>query len=199
MANLYFKYGAMGSGKSTALMQVAHNYKQKNFDVFVIKPKIDTKGDNKLVSRMGISLDVDLLLDSKDSIYNYLNSILDNKVCILVDEAQFLKERQIKELFEITKIYDIPVICYGLKTNFKGKLFEGSKALLEFGDDFEELTTVCACGKKARFNARKVNGIFTVMGDEVVIDGTNDIEYEALCGRCYVVKVLANTKNCKKV
>lgn len=199
MANLYFRYGAMGSGKSTALMQVAHNYTQKGFNVFVIKPKIDTKGESKLVSRMGISLDVDLLLDSKDSIFNYLNIILDNKVCILVDEAQFLKEKQIIELFEITKIYDIPVICYGLKTNFKGKLFEGSKALFEFSDDLEELTTVCACGKKARFNARKIDGIYTVIGEEVVIDGTSNVEYEALCGKCYALKVLTNTKNYKKI
>ena len=91
MANLYFRYGAMGSGKSTALMQVNHNYKTKGFKTFIVKPKIDTKGDNKLVSRMGVSVEADLLIDSKDSFYNYLNIILDNIVCILVDEAQFLK------------------------------------------------------------------------------------------------------------
>ena len=199
MANLYFRYGAMGSGKSTALMQVNYNYKEKGFNTFIVKPKIDTKGNTKLVSRMGVSIEADLLIDSKDSFYNYLNIILDNIVCILVDEAQFLKEKQVKELFEIAKIYDIPVICYGLKTNFKGKLFEGSKALLELSDEFEELATVCDCGKKARFNARRVDGKFTSTGEEVIIDGTSHIEYVSLCGRCYAIKVLGNTKKCKKM
>lgn len=175
MANLYFRYGAMGSGKSTALMQVNHNYKEKGFKTFIVKPKIDTKGDTKLVSRMGVSIEADLLIDS------------------------FLKEKQVKELFEIAKIYDIPVICYGLKTNFKGKLFEGSKALFELSDEFEELATVCDCGKKARFNARKVDGKFTSRGEEVIIDGTSHIEYVSLCGRCYAIKVLGNTKKCKKM
>lgn len=199
MANLYFRYGAMGSGKSTALMQVNYNYKSKGFKTFIVKPKIDIKGNTKLVSRMGVSIETDLLIDSKDSFYNYLNLILDNIVCILVDEAQFLKEKQVKELFEIAKIYDIPVICYGLKTNFKGKLFEGSKALFELSDEFEELATVCDCGKKARFNARKVDGKLTSTGEEVIIDGTSNIEYVSLCGKCYSIKVLGNTKKCKKM
>ena len=194
MAKLYFRYGAMGSGKSTVLMQVAYNYEQRGFKVFVLKPKGDTKGDNKLVSRIGITREVDWVIDSDEQVYSKIDVLTDNMKCILVDEAQFLTERQVLELWEISKEYDIPVVCYGLKTSSKGKLFEGSKALLEVGDAFEELVTVCVCGTKARFNARKVNGEFTASGEEVVIDGTSNIEYTALCGKCYLEKVLKKTK-----
>lgn len=194
MANLYFRYGAMGSGKSTALMQVAHNYKEKGFKTFVVKPKIDTKGDDKLVSRMGISLDVDLLITKYESFYKYIDDITNNMVCVLVDEAQFLTNNQVKELFEITKIYDIPVICYGLRTNFKGELFEGSASLFELSDEFEELATVCVCGKKARFNARKVDDEYTISGEEIIIDGSKNIQYISLCGKCFVEKVLKKAK-----
>lgn len=194
MANLSFRYGAMGSGKSTALMQVAHNYKMRGFKTFVIKPKVDTKGNNKLVSRMGISLDVDLVIEKDDSFYNYIDKLTKDIVCILVDEAQFLPEKQIIELWEITKMYDMPVICFGIRTNFKGKLFGGSKTLFELSDEFEELATVCECGKKARFNARIVDGEYTSSGDEVVIDGTKNISYNALCGKCFLEKVLGKTR-----
>lgn len=194
MAKLYFKYGAMGSGKSTVLMQVAHNYQQRGFNVFVIKPKIDTKGDTKLVSRIGITREVDWVIDSNEEVYSKIDALTNNIECVLVDEAQFLKESQVLELWKLSKEYDIPVICYGLKTNFKGKLFEGSKALLEVSDSFEELVTVCECGTKARFNARKVNNEFTADGDEVVIDGASNVEYTALCGKCYLQKVLKKIK-----
>lgn len=105
-----------------------------------------------------------------------------------------MTRRQITDLWYISKEYDIPIICYGLKVNFKGELFEGSKRLLEVADSFEELITICKCGKKARFNARKINGKYTLIGDNVVIDGTKDIEYEALCGSCYINKVIKNNK-----
>lgn len=190
MAKLYFRYGAMGSGKSTILMQVAHNYEQRGFNVFVIKPKVDTKGNTKLISRIGITREADWVINPEELVYSKIN-ILTNKIaCILVDEAQFLTEDQVFELWRISKEYDIPVICYGLKTNFKGKFFEGSRSLLELGDSFEELITVCRCGKKARFNARKVNGAFVSTGDEVVIDGATDVEYVSLCGKCYLEQVL---------
>lgn len=194
MAKLYFRYGAMGSGKSTVLMQVAHNYEQKGFKVFVIKPEIDTKGDTKLVSRIGITREVDWVLGSNEQVSSKIDILTNNMTCILVDEAQFLTESQVQELWRITKEYNIPVVCYGLKTNFKGKLFEGSKTLLELADSFEELATVCECGTKARFNARKENDNFTADGEEVVIDGSSNIEYIALCGKCYLEKVLKKTK-----
>lgn len=195
MAKLYFRYGAMGAGKSTMLMQVAHNYEEKGLKVLVVKPSLDTKGEDKLVSRIGIERSVDVLLKEKELVSNYK---LDDIVCILVDEVQFLKEEQITDLWYLSKEYDIPVVCYGLKVNFKGELFEGAKRLLELADSFEELITICKCGKKARFNARKVDGKYTLIGDDVVIDGTKNIEYEALCGKCFledVVKVKKKVLN----
>ena len=161
MAKLYFRFGAMNCGKTTALLQVAHNYEEKGMNILLIKPKIDKKGDNKIVSRLGIDRKVDILVDTDESLKNILK--LDNISCILVDEVQFMSKAQIKELWIIAKTKDIPVICYGLKTNFKGKLFEGSKAVIELADELEELITICKCGKRAKFNARVVNGKFVRM------------------------------------
>lgn len=192
MAKLYFRYGAMGAGKSTMLMQVAHNYEEKGLNVFVVKSVVDTKGEDRLVSRIGIERKVDVLLKNGDILSKVTN--LDNISCILVDEAQFLNEKQVEDLWYISKKFDIPVICYGLKVNFKGEFFAGSKRLMELSDTFDELITICKCGKKARFNARKVNGIYTLTGDDVVIDGTKNIEYEALCGKCYLEKVILQSK-----
>ena len=194
MANLRFRYGAMGSGKSTALMQVTHNYKSRGFKTFVVKPRVDTKGNDTLVSRIGISLKVDLVIAKDESFYDHIEQLTKNIVCILVDEAQFLTEKQVIELWKITKEYDVPVICYGIRTNFKGHLFEGSKALFELSDEFEELATVCECGKKARFNARLVDDKYTILGDEVVIDGAKNIKYNALCGKCFLEKVIKEKK-----
>lgn len=187
MAKMYFRYGAMTCGKTTALLQVAHNYEINGMHPFLIKPLIDKKGADTVVSRLGISRKVDLLLGPKDLISNKLD--VKGITCIIVDEVQFLNESQIYELWLISKIYDIPVICYGLKTNFKGELFEGSKALLEKADEIEELATICSCGKKAKFNARVENGEFVFTGKEVAIDGI-DATYKPLCGECYVSKVL---------
>lgn len=192
MAKLYFRYGAMGAGKSTMLMQVAHNYEEKGLNVLVVKSVVDTKGEDRLVSRMGIERKVDVLLKNSDILSKVTN--FDNISCILVDEAQFLNKKQVEDLWYISKKFDIPVICYGLKVNFKGEFFTGSKRLMELSDTFDELITICKCGKKARFNARKVNGIYTLIGDDVVIDGTKNIGYEALCGKCYLEKVILQSK-----
>lgn len=187
MAKMYFRFGAMNCGKTTALLQVAHNYEEKGMNILLIKPKIDKKGDNKIVSRLGIDRKVDVLVDTDEKLKDLLK--LDNINCILVDEVQFMNPDQIKELWIISKMKDIPVICYGLKTNFKGELFEGSKAVLEVADELEELSTICRCGNKARFNARVVNGEFVSVGEEVAIDGI-DASYEPTCGKCYIEKVL---------
>lgn len=109
----------------------------------------------------------------------------------MVDEVQFMTKEQIKELWLIAKLKDIPVICYGLKTNFKGELFEGSKALIEVADELEELITICRCGKRAKFNARLLNGKYVKDGEEVAIDGIDDfLQYESFCGKCYIDNVL---------
>lgn len=187
MAKLYFKYGAMNCGKTTALLQVAHNYEEKGMNVIVLKSSIDKKGNENIVSRLGIEREVDHLILPEDNIMDIIN--VENLNCILVDEVQFMTNKQVKQLWIISKLYDIPVICYGLKTNFKGELFEGSKTVIELADELDELVTICECGKKAKFNARKINGNFVYDGDVVAIDGI-DAEYEPLCGECYIKKVL---------
>lgn len=194
MAKMYFRFGAMNCGKTTALLQVAHNYEEKGMKVCVVKSAIDKKGNRNIVSRLGIEREVNLLIDSTESILDNID--LTNIIAVLVDEVQFMSKDQVKELWLISKLYDIPVVCYGLKTNFKGELFEGSKAVLELADELEELATICKCGRKAKFNARKVNGEFVFEGEEVAIDGI-DAEYEPVCGLCYIKDVM-KVKKLKK-
>lgn len=192
MAKLYFRYGSMNCGKSTALLQVAHNYEEKNKKVEIVKPIVDTKGEDKVVSRIGAERKVDKLIDKKDNLYEfYQNKNLD---CILVDEAQFLEKKQVEELLYITKLLDIPVICYGLRTDFKTNGFPGSIRLLELADELDELITICSCGKKARFNARKIKDKYIVDGDQILIDTNKNIKYEPICGECYIKKVLKMKK-----
>ena len=196
MSKIYFRFGAMNCGKTTSLLQVAHNYEEKGLKICVIKSAIDKKGNDTIVSRLGINRKVDILLDTQEKIFSKLD--LNNLDCILVDEVQFMTRKQIKELWIICKLYEVPIICYGLKTNFKGELFEGTKALLEVADELEELVTICGCGKKAKFNARIENNEYVYEGNEVAIDGIDAI-YEPLCGKCYIEKVLKiifSTKLC---
>ena len=189
MSKLYFRYGAMNCGKSTAPMQVAHNYEEKEKKVVVIKSSIDTKADSRLQSRIVIEREVDSLIKPEESFEDYYDKWNKEEVsCILVDEAQFLTQKQVEELWIFVKMYDVPAICYGLRTNFKTELFEGSKRLLELSDEQEELITICDCGKRAKFNARFVDGAFATEGDSVVIDGAfSNVEYKPMCGKCYVL------------
>ena len=190
MAKLHFKYGSMNSGKSIDLIRTAHNYEECGYDVIVMKPIIDTKGSNKLDSRIGLKRDVDILIGDESILELIKNKITDNLACIFVDEAQFLNKKQVDELFLITKKLDIPVICYGLRTNFKMESFEGSKRLLEIAEELEELKTLCKCMEIARFVGRKVDNKYTLDGNEIEIDGKNkNIEYVPLCGKCYLEKV----------
>ena len=163
--------------------------------VLILKPKIDTKGDNKIVTRIGLKRKVDHLIDQDDNLTEYLNTIPSDIACVLVDEAQFLTRDQVDELFMFTKLKDISVICYGLRSDFKTISFPGSLRLFELADVMEELYTICRCGKRAKFNARIVNGEFTSSGEQVAIDGENQVEYESLCGKCYLEKVLHITKD----
>ena len=188
MSKLYFRYGAMNSGKSTHLMQVAYNYEERGMKVLIIKPMVDKKGGDTLVSRLGVGRKVDLLLDENDNVLDIIKERLNaNKKidCILVDEVQFLKEAQIDELFEIAVTLNIPIICYGLRTDFKRNGFEGSTGLLLIAHSIEEMKTICACGKKAIFNGRKINNKFVFEGEQIAIDEQNDVNYESLCGECY--------------
>lgn len=188
MSKLYFRYGAMNSGKSTHLMQVAHNYEERGMRVLLIKPSTDKKGGNKLVSRLGVIREVDVLVQNDENICN----IVKNNVkeygklhCILVDEVQFMKKNQIDQLFEVAVTLNIPIICYGLRTDFKMEGFEGSERLLLIAHSIEEMKTICKCGSKAVVNARKINDKFVFEGQQVAIDNINDVHYESLCGECY--------------
>ncbi|MBE6071212.1 MAG: thymidine kinase [Clostridium butyricum] len=188
MSKLYFRYGAMNSGKSTHLMQVAYNYEERGMKVLIIKPMVDKKGGDTLVSRLGVGRKVDLLLEENDNVVNIVKEKLKNHKtidCILVDEVQFMKEIQIDQLFEIAVTLNIPIICYGLRTDFKRNGFEGSTRLLLIAHSIEEMKTICACGKKAVFNGRKINNKFVFEGEQIAIDQENDVHYESLCGECY--------------
>lgn len=187
MSKLYFRYGAMNSGKSTALLQIAHNYEERGQKVIIVKPSIDTKGSDRIISRIGADRKVDLLLPMESSFIEKFNNFK-NIDCILVDEAQFLTPKQVNEAFMIAVVQKVPVICYGIRGDFKTKSFPGSRRLLEIAHSIEELKTICRCGKKAIFNGRIVNGHFVRSGTQVAIDG-DKVEYESLCGECYVEKV----------
>ena len=183
MSKLYFRYGAMNSGKTTALLQVAHNYEEKGMHPIIIKPLIDTKGNNKVISRIGIEREVNYLIAPDCNIEVNLNLV--GVDAIIVDEAQFLTKEQVEQLYRITKYYSIPVLCYGLRCDFQMQGFPGSTRLLEIADSLEELKTICSCGRKATQNLRLVNGKPVFEGEQIEIDNQNDIKYDSVCGRCY--------------
>lgn len=208
MAKLIFRYGAMNSGKTTVMLQTAYNYEERGHKIVLVKSAKDSKGGKYVVSRIGIKRKIDDFIKPDDKVIDVLENYLDSVSCIIVDEAQFLLPKQVEELYYITKIYDIPVIAYGLRTDFVMNAFDGSPRLLELADQLEELPTICRCGKKARQNARKIDGEFVTEGDSVVIDGDyvyingekKKVDYESLCGKCFLEKVLGvNKKNFKKM
>ena len=187
MSKLYFRYGAMNCGKSSMLLQVAFNYEEKGRHVVIIKSSVDTKAAAQVSSRIGLKRKVDLLLNPQDSLKSHFYDWKINISCVLVDEAQFLTRKQVEELWYVAKVLEIPVICYGLRTDFQSNLFEGSQRLFELADEVEELVTICQCGKRAKFNARFVDGNFTLEGRSVLIDGSKaNVVYEPLCGSCYL-------------
>jgi len=189
MAKLYFKYGAMNSGKTTLLLQSAHNYEERGMRTVILKPQVDTKGNDKIVSRLGVWRTVDYLVAPDDRISEIIEKDIAEKGtlhCIFVDECQFLTVPQAEELFWIAVGMDIPVLCYGLRTDFLTNGFAASSRLLELAHSIEELKTICRCGKKAMFNARKINGKFVFEGRQVAIDNQNNVEYESLCPVCYM-------------
>lgn len=198
MAKLYFRYGAMNSGKTTGLLQTAYNYEERGQRVLLVKAAIDTKGDDTVVSRLGMTRRVDLLVTANDDVRALVRraalgeraaipqaSPRETVDCVLVDEAQFLTPLQVDQLMEVVLIDDIPVLAYGIRTDFRTVSFPGSRRLLEIAHSLEELKTICRCGRKAIFNARKVGEDFVFDGDQVAIDGV-DVTYESLCGKCYL-------------
>ena len=193
MSKLYFRYGAMNSGKSTALLQAAFNYEERGHRVLLAKPQVDTKGDSAIVSRLGVTRPVDFtvapvedilqkFLAQRAAVYAGTGSTVS---CLLVDEAQFLTEGQVDDLLRIAILESVPVLAYGIRTDFQTVAFPGSRRLLEIAHSLEELKTICRCGRKAVFNARRVGENYIFDGDQVAIDG-EDVTYESLCGACYL-------------
>jgi thymidine kinase len=183
----------MNSGKSTNMLQAAYNYEERGQQVLLAKPQVDTKGDAAIVSRLGVSRDVDFVLEPQaDVLLEFAKQRervrretgLDVS-CLLIDEAQFLSETQVDDLLRIAILENIPVLAYGIRTDFQTVAFPGSRRMLEIAHSIEELKTICRCGRKAVFNARTVNGRFIFDGDQVAIDGV-DVSYESLCGSCYL-------------
>ena len=188
MAKLYFRYGAMNSGKSTALMQVAHNYEEQGMRILVVKPQVDTKGGDQLVSRLGVTRKVDLLVPPAMNVLDVIRKNLAEQgplACVLCDESQFFTPAQAEQLFLVTVELNTPVICYGLRTDFTLKGFPGATRLLELAHTIEEMKTICTCGRKATCNMRKINGEFVFEGAQVAIDKENDVQYVSKCPQCY--------------
>ena len=189
MAKLIFNYSAMNSGKTLDLLRTAYNYEKNGLKVIVMKPSVDTKGGKSIVTRVGLNREVDYLIDNDCDVYKLLCDKIDGVKCIFVDESQFLSVDHVNQLFKITKLLDVPVICYGLRTNFKSELFLGSMRLLALADELNEFKSLCSCGNMARFNARRLNGEFLYDGDDILIDGSSEVEYVPLCGECYLREV----------
>jgi thymidine kinase len=192
VAKLYFRYGAMNCGKTTVLIQAAFNYEERGMRVLVLKPAVDTKGGDVVRSRLGVERKADALVHVGDSIPELLGDTADVS-CVLVDEAQFLTPTQVEELFWLTTEQDIPVLAYGLRTDFLTHGFPGSSRLLELAHELQELKTICRCGRKAVLTGRKLNGEFVREGNQVAIEDQAHIEYESLCAIDYKKLVLDQT------
>lgn len=198
MAKLYFRYGAMGCGKTMQLLQVAFNYEERGHKVCVIKPATDTKNGTKLLTRIGPERETDFCFDRNIDLFKEISQNYADTHCVLVDEAQFLTPTQVDQLMKVVTRLDIPVMAYGLRLNFRLEDggFEGATRLLQIAHDIEEIKTICECGRKATYNARFLNGKLVADGPDVLIDdGTIDIEYRAICPACYE-KYLEESASC---
>ncbi|HTK39767.1 MAG TPA: thymidine kinase [Patescibacteria group bacterium] len=185
MAKIHFKYGAMNSGKSDTLIKTAYNYEERGLSILTVKPKVDTKGDDRIVARGGYERRADILAPDDMDLEVEITK-RPRVACVIVDEAQFLTRDQISQLYRVAKQHDMSVICYGLRADFRTELFPGSERLFEVADNIEKLPTMCFCGSQAEFNTRKINGNYVFDGDQVAIEDGTDIQYDSLCGRCYI-------------
>ena len=173
MAKLYFRYGAMGSSKTANAVMVQYNYRERGQQVLMLKPKLENRDGATIVrSRCG--------LEAQCRFVEELPGLcLDGIACVIVDEAHFWTGAQVRMLVDIVDERDIPVICYGLRTDFRGELFEGSRELLCWADTIEEIKTVCWCGRKATFNARVQDGRIVREGEQILLGGNS--QYISLC------------------
>ena len=185
MAKLYFKYGAMGSSKTAQALITKYNYEENDMKVWLIKPSADTRdGVQILRSRIGLAAAVEVMTPDMDIYTVFGNTKVGQCDAVIVDECQFLTEAQIDQLRAIVNDYNVPVMCFGLRTDFQTRLFPGSRRLMELADCIEEIKTMCDCGSKATVNARINEGYIVTEGAQVVLGG-NDC-YIAMCHRCYI-------------
>ncbi len=187
MAKLYFRYGTVGSAKTMNLLAVAHNYRQQGKEVLLMKPALDVRfGTGEIRSRAGLVEEADILLHEHSVIDS---AILSDISCILIDEAQFLSEFVIEQLRRFTIVPGVPVICYGLRQDFRTRAFAGALRLMEIADSIEEIKTTCAyCNKKAIFNLKHVNEVATLNGPS--IDLGAEEKYLPVCFECYYKELL---------
>ena len=185
MAKLYFKYGAMGSSKTAQALITKYNYEENDLNVWLIKPSADTRdGAEILRSRIGLEATVEVISPAMNVYDRFRDTKRDHCNVIIVDECQFMTEAQIDELRAIVNDFAIPVLCFGLRTDFQTRLFPGSRRLMELADCIEEIKTMCDCGAKATVNARISDGYIVTEGAQVVLGGNDS--YIAMCHRCYV-------------
>jgi len=176
----------MNSGKTIEVLRTHYNYLERGLKVLLIKPSVDLKGNDSVVSRIGVSKKVDYVISPELNLFDFF---FDKDVNIIIaDEAQFFSREQIDQLWKLCKIKDIDILCYGLRTDFMMNGFPGSTRLLELADSISELKTICGCGKKATINMRLVDGKAVFEGEQVSIDGFNNVTYDAVCGNCYIEK-----------
>lgn len=185
-SRLYFKYGTMGSSKSAQALMAKFNYEQKGMVVMLVKPSLDNRGDGDgqpmVRSRIGLSSPCEIIRPEDSFVELFDKFKAENGCdCVIVDEAQFCTTKQVDELKLLTK--QVPVLCYGLLNNFRCKLFEGSKRLVELSDSLQEIKSVCRCGRKSTVNARFINGKCVDDGPVVFIGG--DESYENMCYWCW--------------
>lgn len=185
MAKLYFKYGAMGSSKTAQALITKFNYEERNMKVLFLKPSIDDRDGELIVkSRIGLS-SVATVVSVEDNIYNLFEKNKNNYDVIIIDECQFLTEKQVDELLDIVVYFNIPVLCFGLRTDFATHMFPGSKRLFEVADSISEIKSICKCGTKATVNARfDENGKIIYEGEQICLGG-ND-RYVAMCIKCWL-------------
>ena len=190
MAKLYFKYGAMGSSKTAQALITKYNYEENDLNVWLIKPSADTRdGKNILRSRIGLEAEVEIIPPEAD--ISELFSRRGKRDVIIVDECQFLTPAQIDQLRAIVDEDNVPVMCFGLRTDFQTRLFPGSLRLMEVADTIQEIKTICDCGAKATVNARiDGNGHIVTQGEQVVLGGNDS--YIAMCHKCYVRGIREN-------
>ena len=185
MAKLYFKYGAMGSSKTAQALITKYNYEENDMSVWLMKPGTDTRdGENVVKSRIGLKAEAQVIAPDMD-VYEIYRTQKDGTVnAVIVDECQFFTPKQIDQLRAIVDDFNVPVMCFGLRTDFQTKLFPGSMRLMEVADAIQEIKTICDCGAKATVNARISDGYIVTEGDQVFLGG-NDA-YIAMCHKCYI-------------